>query len=159
MHIHLSLIDARSVRIDDIGAHTENIFSKLDFCYHRRMKLSVIRILLWGLQVRYTKMKHSFCLNLHQKIQLNMKGLKIFGRAINKTSIISFNLDGIHPHDLGTFLDRAGVAVRVGHHCAQPVMDRFEVAATARASFGMYNTHTEVDALICAIEETRKFFS
>jgi len=89
----------------------------------------------------------------------DVKGLKIIGKAKNKTSIISFNLDDVHPHDLGTFLDRAGVAVRVGHHCAQPVMDRFEVAATARASFGMYNTRTEVDTLIVAIEETRKFFS
>ena len=89
----------------------------------------------------------------------DVKGLQIIGRAINKTSIISFNLEDIHPHDLGTFLDRAGVAVRVGHHCAQPVMDRFGVAATARASFGMYNTRTEVDLLIGAIEETRKFFS
>ncbi|NQV84100.1 MAG: cysteine desulfurase [Rhodospirillales bacterium] len=88
-----------------------------------------------------------------------IKGLKIIGTAKEKAAIISFNLDGIHPHDLGTFVDRAGVAVRVGHHCAQPVMDRFGVAATARASFGLYNTREEVDALVDALEETRKFFS
>jgi cysteine desulfurase/selenocysteine lyase len=90
---------------------------------------------------------------------LEIEGLEIIGNAIDKTSIISFNLNDIHPHDLGTFLDRAGVAVRVGHHCAQPVMDRFNLAATARASFGLYNTHAEVDALVVAIEETRSFFS
>ncbi len=90
---------------------------------------------------------------------LSVKGLKIFGSAKEKQAIISFNLDGIHPHDVGTFVDRAGVAVRVGHHCAQPVMDRFGVAATARASFGLYNTRGEVDVLVDALEETRKFFS
>jgi cysteine desulfurase/selenocysteine lyase len=90
---------------------------------------------------------------------LEIEGLEIIGKAFDKTSIISFNLKDIHPHDLGTFLDRAGVAVRVGHHCAQPVMDRFNLAATARASFGLYNTHSEVDSLVVAIQETRSFFS
>jgi cysteine desulfurase/selenocysteine lyase len=90
---------------------------------------------------------------------LDIKGLRIIGNALEKTSIISFNLDDVHPHDLGTFLDRAGVAVRVGHHCAQPVMDRFDLAATARASIGLYNTFSEVDVLVNAIEETRSFFS
>ena len=90
---------------------------------------------------------------------LKVEGLKIIGTAKEKAAIISFNLDGVHPHDLGTLVDRAGVAVRVGHHCAQPVMERFGVAATARASFGLYNTRGEVDALVDALEETRKFFS
>ena len=89
---------------------------------------------------------------------MSVEGLKIIGTAKEKTAIISFDLDGIHPHDVGTFVDRAGVAVRVGHHCAQPVMDRFGVAATARASFGLYNTRGEVDVLVDALEETRKFF-
>ena len=90
---------------------------------------------------------------------LEIEGLIIIGRALNKTSIISFNLEGIHSHDLGTFLDRAGIALRVGHHCAQPVMDRFKVSATARASFGLYNTKNEVDSLVIALEEIRKFFN
>jgi cysteine desulfurase/selenocysteine lyase len=89
---------------------------------------------------------------------LTIKGLRIIGTAKEKTAIISFDLDGVHPHDIGTFVDRAGVAVRVGHHCAQPVMERYGVAATARASFGLYNTRGEVDALVDALEETRKFF-
>ena len=90
---------------------------------------------------------------------LEIEELIIIGRALNKTSIISFNLEGIHSHDLGTFLDRAGIALRVGHHCAQPVMDRFKVSATARASFGLYNTKNEVDSLVIALEEIRKFFN
>ncbi|MDA1091045.1 MAG: cysteine desulfurase [Proteobacteria bacterium] len=85
-------------------------------------------------------------------------GLTIIGNAKEKAAIISFTLADVHAHDVGTFVDRAGVAVRVGHHCAQPVMDRFGVAATARASFGLYNTRAEVDALVDALEETRKFF-
>ncbi|MFQ5764816.1 MAG: SufS family cysteine desulfurase [Rhodospirillales bacterium] len=87
-----------------------------------------------------------------------VEGLRIFGRAKEKATIISFLLDGIHAHDLGTFVDRAGVAVRVGHHCAQPVMERFGVAATARASFGLYNTRHEVDVLVDALEDANEFF-
>ena len=75
-------------------------------------------------------------------------GLRIVGTAPSKAAIISFTLDGVHAHDIGTILDREGVAVRAGHHCAQPLMERFGVAATARASFGLYNTREEVDALV-----------
>ena len=67
-------------------------------------------------------------------------------------------MDGVHAHDIGTIIDRAGVAVRVGHHCAQPVMERFGIAATARASFGLYNTLTEVDTLVEALGAVREFF-
>lgn len=90
---------------------------------------------------------------------LAIEGLTIIGTAREKASIISFSVDGIHPHDIGTFVDRAGVAVRVGHHCAQPVMEFFGVAATARASFGLYNTREEVDALADALEQTKEFFA
>jgi cysteine desulfurase / selenocysteine lyase len=88
-----------------------------------------------------------------------VEGLRIIGTARDKASIISFDMKDIHAHDLGTIVDRAGVAVRVGHHCAQPVMERFGVAATARASFGLYNTRDEVDALAGALEDARRFFS
>jgi len=88
----------------------------------------------------------------------NIDGLKIIGNAKDKAAIISFVIDGVHSHDVGTFVDRAGVAVRVGHHCAQPVMDRFGVAATARASFGIYNTKQDVDALAEALVQTQEFF-
>ena len=85
-------------------------------------------------------------------------GLRIIGTAREKASIISFVMEGVHPHDLGTFVDRQGVAVRVGHHCAQPVMERYGVAATARASFGLYNTREEIDVLIGALNDTKEFF-
>ena len=87
-----------------------------------------------------------------------VEGLRIIGQAREKASIISFVIDGIHAHDLGTFVDRSGVAVRVGHHCAQPVMERYGIAATARASFGLYNTREEVDVLTDALIQAKEFF-
>ena len=88
-----------------------------------------------------------------------IEGLNILGTHPAAAAIVSFNLDGIHPHDVGTIVDHEGVAVRVGHHCAQPLMDRFDVAATVRASFALYNTTDEVDALAAALEQTRTLFS
>ncbi len=87
-----------------------------------------------------------------------IKGLRIIGDNNNKGAIISFVLDKIHPHDIGTMLDSLGIAVRAGHHCAMPVMDFFEVPATARASFAMYNTKEEVDILMAGIEDLIKIF-
>jgi cysteine desulfurase / selenocysteine lyase len=84
--------------------------------------------------------------------------LKFVGTAKNKTSIMSFTLGRIHPHDIGTILDGEGVAIRAGHHCAMPVMERFGIPATARASFAFYNTRAEVDALIHAIDKCKKVF-
>lgn len=85
-------------------------------------------------------------------------GLKILGTAREKAAVVSFTLDGVHPHDVGTILDQHGIAVRTGHHCAQPVMDRFGVPATTRASFAMYNTREEVDALVAGLEKVREIF-
>jgi cysteine desulfurase/selenocysteine lyase len=85
-------------------------------------------------------------------------GLRIVGTAREKAGVLSFVLDGVHPHDVGTVLDRHGVAIRTGHHCAQPVMDRYGLPATARASFGLYNTRDEVDALVAAIHEAIRMF-
>jgi cysteine desulfurase/selenocysteine lyase len=87
-----------------------------------------------------------------------IKGLRIIGTASMKGSVISFVLGEIHPHDIGTILDRQGVAIRAGHHCAQPVMERFDIPATARASFGLYNTLGEIDALARAIEKVLEVF-
>lgn len=86
-------------------------------------------------------------------------GLRIYGTALPKTAVISFTLDAVHPHDVGTILDQAGIAVRAGHHCAQPLMDRLDVAATVRASFALYNTRADVDALIDALAFVRKVFA
>jgi cysteine desulfurase/selenocysteine lyase len=89
---------------------------------------------------------------------LAVPGLHIHGTAKEKASIISFVMDAAHSHDVGTIVDRAGVAVRAGHHCAQPVMDRFGVTATARASFGIYNTKDEVDLLVEALNAVQEIF-
>lgn len=86
-------------------------------------------------------------------------GLRIIGEAEQKAGLVSFVLDAVHPHDIGTFLDAGGVAIRTGHHCAEPVMKRFKVPATARASFGMYNTFHEIDVLAGAIIKTIGMFA
>jgi cysteine desulfurase/selenocysteine lyase len=88
-----------------------------------------------------------------------VKGLRIIGTASDKSSVISFVLDNIHPHDAGTFLDFEGIAVRTGHHCTQPVMDRFNIPATTRASFAMYNTMEEADVLIRGIKKAIEAFN
>lgn len=85
-------------------------------------------------------------------------GLKIMGTARDKAALAAFTIQGIHPHDIGTILDREGVAIRAGHHCAQPVMQRYGVPATARASFAVYNTREEVDALIKALWKVKELF-
>lgn len=87
---------------------------------------------------------------------LSIKGLKIYGTSQHKTSVISFNVEGIHPYDIGTILDKLGIAVRTGHHCAQPVMDYFNIPGTIRASFSFYNTKDEVDNLVAGVEKAKK---
>ena len=87
-----------------------------------------------------------------------VNGLKIIGTSPQKAAILSFVMESIHPHDVGTILDREGVAVRTGHHCAQPVMDRFDIAATIRASIGMYNTREEIDLLVSGLERVQEIF-
>ena len=85
--------------------------------------------------------------------------LRILGTAHPKAAVVSFVLDSIHPHDIGTILDQEGVAIRTGHHCAQPLMERFNVPATARASFGVYNTSAEIDALVEALRRAKEVFA
>ena len=103
---------------------------------------------------------HEHALLDYATVQINnMPGVRIIGTAKNKASVISFAIDGVHPHDIGSLLNQEGVAVRTGHHCAQPVMQRFRVPATSRASFAFYNTMAEVDALIAGIRTVQKVFS
>jgi cysteine desulfurase / selenocysteine lyase len=85
----------------------------------------------------------------------SLPGVRVVGTAKKKASVLSFVMDGIHPHDIGTVVDREGVAIRTGHHCAQPVMDRFCIPATARASFAMYNTVDDIDALVGALKRAQ----
>jgi cysteine desulfurase/selenocysteine lyase len=88
-----------------------------------------------------------------------MPGVRIIGTSENKAAVISFAVEGVHPHDIGTVLNQEGIAVRTGHHCAQPVMQRFKVPATSRASFAFYNSMAEVDALIAGIRTVQKVFA
>jgi cysteine desulfurase / selenocysteine lyase len=88
-----------------------------------------------------------------------LEWVTIHGTAPGKGAIVSFSVDGLHPHDVATIIDRSGVAVRAGHHCAQPLMERLGVTATCRASFAMYNTTAEVDALVAALKRAREFFA
>jgi cysteine desulfurase/selenocysteine lyase len=87
-----------------------------------------------------------------------VSGVKLVGTARHKASVLSFVMDGVHPHDIGTIVDREGVAIRTGHHCAMPVMERFRLPATARASLALYNTRADVDALVAALGKTREVF-
>lgn len=88
-----------------------------------------------------------------------LKALRIIGTSKNKISVLSFVLENVHPHDVGTFLDFEGVAIRTGHHCTQPIMDRYGISATSRASFGMYNTFEEVDVLINGLKKILEVFA
>ncbi len=88
-----------------------------------------------------------------------IEGLRIYGTSKQKTSVISFNLDGIHPYDVGTIIDKLGVAVRTGHHCAQPIMDFYQIPGTIRASFAFYNTKEEIDALVEAVKKAQQMLS
>jgi cysteine desulfurase/selenocysteine lyase len=88
----------------------------------------------------------------------SVQGVKLVGTARHKVGVISFVMDGVHPHDLGTIVDQEGVAIRTGHHCAMPVMERFGLPATARASLAFYNTHEDLDALVVALHKAREMF-
>ena len=88
----------------------------------------------------------------------NLPGIRIIGSAKEKVAVLSFSVDGVHPHDIGTLLNQEGIAVRTGHHCAQPVMQHFNVPATTRASFSFYNSMSEVDAFIAGIQKVQKVF-
>ena len=83
----------------------------------------------------------------------------LIGTAKEKAGVISFVVEGVHPHDVGTILDQEGIAIRTGHHCSQPVMERFGIPATARASFAVYNTFEEIDALVRGIGKVREVFA
>ena len=87
-----------------------------------------------------------------------IENVKVIGKASDKTSVLSFVVDNIHPHDIGTIMDKHGVAIRTGHHCTQPIMDFYEIPATARASFGIYNSKQDIDEMINAIEKTIEVF-
>ena len=88
----------------------------------------------------------------------SIEGLRIIGTAGSKVGVLSFTMENVHPHDIGTILDQRGIAVRTGHHCAQPVMARFQVPATARASLAFYNTREEIDVLCAGLRDVGRVF-
>ena len=88
-----------------------------------------------------------------------IEGVQIIGRATNKASVISFLLDGIHPTDAGTIMDKEGIAVRTGHHCAQPIMDYYTIPGTLRASISFYNNEDDINRLVEVIKYTQEFFA
>lgn len=98
-------------------------------------------------------------LNYATEKLLEIEGLKIYGTSAEKTSVVSFNIDGIHPYDIGTIIDKKGIAVRTGHHCAQPIMNFFEIPGTIRASFAFYNTTEEIDLMVDAIKKAQIMLS
>ena len=98
-------------------------------------------------------------LNHATKNLLEIEGLKIYGTSRNKTSVISFNIEGIHPYDIGSIVDKLGIAVRTGHHCAQPIMDFYNIPGTVRASFSFYNTLEEIDVLVDAVKKAKLMLS
>jgi cysteine desulfurase/selenocysteine lyase len=103
------------------------------------------------------KYEHTLIRSAHEKLSA-IPGLRIIGEAREKAGVVSFILKGIHPHDIGTILDQEGIAIRTGHHCAQPVMQKFGIPATARASFAFYNTLDEIDELVNAIHKVKEVF-
>jgi cysteine desulfurase/selenocysteine lyase len=106
---------------------------------------------------RIAAAEHSLLEYANARLQ-GVPGLRFIGTARDKAAVVSFTLDGVHPHDLGTILDHEGVAIRTGHHCAMPVMEFFGVPATARASFAFYNTPGEIDRLVQALGTARELF-
>ena len=101
--------------------------------------------------------EHELLLRATQKLSA-LPGLRVIGTAAHKASVLSFVVEGIHPHDMGTILDSEGIVVRAGHHCAQPVMARLGIPATTRASFAYFNTPAEVDALEAAVRKAIEIF-
>jgi cysteine desulfurase/selenocysteine lyase len=104
---------------------------------------------------RIAQYEHTLLEYATERLQ-QVSGLRIVGTAPHKAAVVSFVLEGIHPHDIGTILDTEGVAIRTGHHCAMPVMDFFRIPATARASMAFYNTFDEIDRLVAALEHTKR---
>jgi len=107
---------------------------------------------------KLAKYEHDLLVAATQKLEA-LDGIRIIGTAKEKASVLSFMIEGVHPHDVGTIFDQQGVAIRTGHHCAQPVMQFFGIPATARASFAFYNTMEEIDALVGAITKVQELFA
>jgi len=116
--------------------------------------IDYMNLLDWKVVLHY---EHMLLRIAHEKLAA-IQGLRIIGQAKEKAGVVSFILDGIHPHDIGTILDQEGIAIRTGHHCAQPVMQKYGIPATARASFAFYNTVEEIESLVHGIKKVKEVF-
>jgi cysteine desulfurase/selenocysteine lyase len=112
-----------------------------------------------GLEVAAVQAHEADLLAYGTEVLTSVPGVRIVGTAAHKASILSFVMEDVHPHDIGTILDQQGVAIRTGHHCTQPLMERLGVPATARASLALYNTKAEIDALVGALAKVREIFT
>jgi cysteine desulfurase/selenocysteine lyase len=141
-------------------------YSKLPYKFEAGTP-AIAAVVGFGAALAYVKAIGMEHIVAHEKYLLNyateklrrIPGLRLLGESQMKIGIISFVLAGVHAHDLGTFLDHEGIAIRVGHHCAMPLMDRLQVPATARLSFGLYNTTAEIDVLVAGLLAAKRFFS
>ena len=120
--------------------------------------LKILALYNWTNKFKHKNYENELLKYATRKLK-EVKGLRIFGEAKNKISVISFNIESIHPYDLGSILDKMGIAVRTGQHCAQPVMDFYQIPGTVRVSFSFYNTKKEIDFLILAINKAIKMLS
>jgi cysteine desulfurase/selenocysteine lyase len=116
--------------------------------------IDYMNLLDWNVVQQYEQMLLRYAQDKLAAIQ----GLRIIGQAREKAGVVSFILEGIHPHDIGTILDQEGIAIRSGHHCAQPVMQKYGIPATARASFAFYNTVEEIESLVRGIQKVKEVF-
>mgnify|MGYP002832854471 CR=1 FL=1 len=98
-------------------------------------------------------------LNYATSEMLKINGLKVYGKSENKTGIISFNIEGLHPYDIGLIMDKMGIALRTGHHCTQPIMDKYNIPGTARISMSIYNTKEEIDVCVKGIKKAKMMLS
>lgn len=114
---------------------------------------------MWQVGIENIAAQEHHLLEIATRKIKSLPGVNIIGTAAEKAAVISFMIEGVHPHDVGTIFDQQGVAIRTGHHCAQPVMEFYDIPATARASFAFYNSEEEVDALINAIQKTQELFA
>ena len=113
---------------------------------------------LQGIGLEAIRQYESGLLDYATEALSTMPGVRLVGTATHRASVVSFLIEGAHPHDVGTILDREGIAVRAGHHCAQPVMDHFGVPATVRASLALYNTRQEIDRLVTGVAKVQEIF-
>jgi len=119
----------------------------------------VLRLIICNqLVLRIASYEHELLSYATERVN-KLDGIRVIGTAEHKASVLSFVIEGVHPHDVGTIFDQQGVAIRAGHHCAQPVMQFFGIPATARASFAFYNTMEEVDALVDSISKVQELFA